>query len=336
MPTRRLQLVEIRRGILFLTAIGTPVVTGLATGETRAALLGAVGGLVLSFADSDGPLWNRLRLLGLAAGCMAIGASVGHLLRDAEVAFWATFVLATFAVGLATRGGREPLIAGRDGAMAFVVAAGIPSISAAEIAFGLGAVALCAVLRTLDQLLFGPLPPVPAGPAPQAPSGHGGWIRYALAYAGAAVAALWIGMTLDPTRAVWVVTTTLLVMQPDARASYRRIVQRITGTFAGVLAAWAITAGVHSAVLVCAAVLVVAPFVPHHIGSRYWLHTALIALVILLAYDLASLDTGGIEDLLTERLKDMLLGCAIAVVGTAVAFARADPDSSEATPDSAP
>jgi hypothetical protein len=52
---------------------------------------------------------------------------------------------------------------------------------------------------------------------------------------------LWIGQALDPTHTIWVVATTLVVMQADARLSYRRIVERIAGTFAGVAAAWVIT-----------------------------------------------------------------------------------------------
>ena len=74
--------------------------------------------------------------------------------------------------------------------------------------------------------------------------------------------------------------------------------------------------------LISACVLVVAPLIPHHLASRYWLHTALIALIILLAYDLAEFDSQSISKLLFERVIDMLPGCAIALVGTAAAFPR--------------
>ena len=190
--------------------------------------------------------------------------------------------------------------------------------------------------RSLDHFVFGPLPSVATGAPPQVPEGHLGWIRYAVAYAAAAAASLWVGLTLEPARAIWVVTTTLLVMaQPDARASYRRIVERIAGTVLGVVAAWAISGLVHSEWLICAAIVMVAPLIPHHVGQRYWLHTALVALMILLAYDLVDLHAGGIGDLLTERLKDMLLGCAIALVGTAAAFPRpfvAEPQEEDEDP----
>jgi hypothetical protein len=48
----------------------------------------------------------------------------------------------------------------------------------------------------------------------------------------------------------------------------------------------------------------------------------LIALLVLLAYDLAQLHAEGITNILTERVIDMLLGCAVALVGTAAAFPR--------------
>jgi hypothetical protein len=73
----------------------------------------------------------------------------------------------------------------------------------------------------------------------------------------------------------------------------------------------------------------VVPLIPHHLAHRYWLHTALIAVMILLAYDLAILDAGGMSRLLSERVVDMLLGCTLALVGTAAAFPRlpaAEPD----------
>ena len=79
---------------------------------------------------------------------------------------------------------------------------------------------------------------------------------------------------------------------------------------------------VHSVTVISVAILLVAPLIPHHLTTRYWLHTALIALMVLLAYDLTEFNSQGIGDLLIERVKDILIGCAMALVGTAVAFPR--------------
>jgi hypothetical protein len=255
------------------------------------------------------------------AGAIAAGGILGYLSRHSAAILWPIFVAIKHGVGKAARRGREPLIAGRHGAMAFTVAAAIPNFDVHEIWYLAGTLLLNAASRSADHLLCGRLPRLPAVPL-QMPSGHGGWFRFALAFAGASTAALWIGGTLDPVHTIWVVTTTLVVMQPDARASYIRIVERIAGTFAGVVGAWAITVAFHSAAVICAAILVIAPLIPHHVTKRYWLHTGLIALMVLLAYDLTQLNSQGIADLLVERVKDILLGCAIALVGTAVAFPR--------------
>lgn len=314
------EVAQARRGALFLANIGVPLVIGTVRGESQAALAAVIVGMLFGFADNDGPLSNRLRLLLMDAGCLAAGGMAGYFSRRDAMVLWPLFIAITFVVGLAAKGGREPLLAGRHMAMAFVVAAAIPSFSAKEFVYLFGVLLLAAVTRTVDHLLAGPLPRQPAPPL-QLPAARGGWLRFAAASAGAATAALWLGGTLDPIHTIWVVTTTLVVMQPDSRASYRRIVERIAGTFAGVLVAGILAIVLHAPALICVAILIVAPLIPHHVANRYWLHTALIALMVLLAYDLSELDAG-IAKLLPERVIDMLIGCAMALIGTAFAFPR--------------
>jgi hypothetical protein len=310
---------HLRRGLLFLVNIGVPLVVGVWRGEPVAALLGAVVGMLFSFADNDGELLSRLRLLAIDAAVLGAGGLVGWLCRDSAAALWAVFVAITLSVGMAARSGREPLLAGRHGAMAFTVAATIPEFQTYQLWYLLGAFALNAVSRTIDHLLAGPCPMQPAAQL-QVPSAQAGWFRFALAFSGAAVVALWIGKTLDPVHTIWVVVTTIVVMQPDARASYRRIIERVLGTFIGVIAASLITMLFHSAIVICIVIILIAPLIPHHLAYRYWLHTALIALMVLLAYDLTVLSVRGMAGVLTERLEDILLGCAIALFGTAAAF----------------
>ncbi len=312
---------QLRRGALFLVNIGVPVIVGVVRREPQAALLGAVVGMLLAFADNDKSLPGRLRLLTFDAGAIAAGGILGWLCRNSAAASWAVFVAMTLSVGMAARGGREPLIAGRHCAMAFTIALVVPAFPVYQIWYLLGVVALNAISRTIDHLAAGPLPLQPVAPL-QLPLGQGSWLRFALAFSGAAVAAMWIGKTLDPVHTIWVVVTTLVVMQADAKASYRRIFERVTGTFAGVIAAWLVTMLFHSVIVICIAILLIAPFIPHHLANRYWLHTALIALMVLLAYDLTLLGSHAIASLLTQRLEDVLLGCAIALVGTAAAFPR--------------
>jgi uncharacterized membrane protein YccC len=310
---------QVRRGALFLVSIGVPVIVGVLRHQPGGALIGAVAGMLLAFADNDGELFGRLRLLAINAGAMAGGGLVGYLCRNSAPALWSLFVAIMLSVGLAARGGREALLIARNGAIAFTIAAEVPTFEVHQIWYLIGVVALTAASRAVDQLLAGPLPLQQGAPL-QKPSGWGGWLRFALAFSGAAAASMWIGNRPDRVHAIWTVTTTIVVMLPDARASYHRIFGRVSGTFAGVVAAWVITSLFHSAAVICIAILMVAPLIPHHHAHRYWLHTGLIALMVLLAYDLTLLNSPDITNLLTQRLEDILLGCMIALVGTVVAF----------------
>ncbi len=307
---------------MFLVNIGVPVAFAASTGHGNTALLGGIAALTLSFADTDKGLPARLLLLAGAAASMAVCGAAGYLLEGKPFIFWPVFIAIAFGVGMSARGGRELLMAVRYGAVAFTAAAGLPIFDFFDAELLAATVALIALSRIADHLIFGPLPRSAAGPQPQRPSSHLGWVRFALAYAAAAGASLWIGLTLDPTRAVWVVTTTLIVMQADARSSYQRIVERILGTFAGVLVAWGFASAISQKWALLAVAVIAAPFIPHHVGQRYWLHTALIALFILLMYGYAEPSISTLDALLGERLKDMLLGCAVAVAGTAIAFPR--------------
>jgi hypothetical protein len=320
-----LQQGALRRAILFLIAIGAPLIAGVALQQPAGALLGAISGMTFAFADDDGALWRRLKVLGFVAGGIALGAAAGLLLRGFPWPVWLLFAGATFASGYLLGVGKAQALAARYGAMALVITSGAPAFQPAEIQFTLGTLAIVLLSRLIDHWLAGPLPQQTARPR-RIPSG--GWIRFAIAYAGAATASLTIGVALDPGRVLWVVVTTLVVMQPDARSSYVLIVQRVAGTVLGVVAAFAITSAFGSPWAIAAVVLVIAVFIPHHLHHRYWLHTALIALMILLAYDLAASDPRMLHSLFTERLQDLLLGSGLALIGTLAAFPRHPPEES--------
>lgn len=310
---------QARRGALFLVSIGAPLVYALLASQPQEAVLGAVVGMLLAFADDDGPLTQRFSILCLDAVAIAAGGVVGYGVKDIPELRWAIFVVITFAVGLGARGGRLPLLTGRHGVMAFVVASAVPEFSPRQAWYLLGVLALTAAARAADYLAFGPLPRLQAAPM-QPPSRLGAWLRFAVAFTAAATAALWLGGLFDPTHRYWIVITALVVMQPDSAQSYRRIAERVAGTVCGVVVAGAVTLAFHRAVFICVAVLIVAPLIPHHLMKRYWLHTGLIALMVLLAYDLTLLNADSMAHLLIERVFDILIGCTLALIGTALAF----------------
>jgi hypothetical protein len=312
----------IRRGVLFLVNIGTPIIAGVASGDLRPTVTAAVLGMLLSFADNNGTLPRRLRLLVMDAAVIAALGCAGYLSGKTPGLYWPLLIALTLAIGFSAAAGREPVILARHGGIAFVAAAAAPGFDTVTLIYLGGAVLLNALTRSIDHWLFGPLPLLPQVPL-QKPASRGGWIRFALALAAAATFGMWVGDWLGEQHGYWIAITILVVMQPDVRASSARIIQRIAGTLAGVGAAWAIAAVIHSRAVNCAAVLIVAPFIPHHVTQRYWLHTALIALLVLLAFDLAQFNSQGLGQLPLERIVDILIGCGLALAGTAAAFPRA-------------
>ena len=160
----RIDAGHLRRGALFLVNIGVPLLFGAISGQSQAALAAVIVGMLFGFADNDGPLSSRVRLLFLDAGCIAAGGLIGFLSRNNAAVLWPVFVAITLAVGLAAQTGREWLLAGRHTAMAFVVAVAIPSFTLLEAYYLLGVLLLAAVARTIDHLIAGPLPRQPAPP----------------------------------------------------------------------------------------------------------------------------------------------------------------------------
>jgi Fusaric acid resistance protein-like len=313
---------KLRRTALFVVDIGFAVIAATVLAEWRMALVGGITAMALSFADDDGPLSARLAMLAMVAAGAAAGGIAGHLLGTSSKLFWPLFLAAAFAAGWLYRAGRGPQLTARLFAVALSIIAGLPTVTGSELGFMGAVVAVCLASRVIDHLLFGPLPR-DAGAKAAGPASNAQWLQFALAYAAAAGLGLWIGMTLDPARAIWVSTTTLVVMQADGGANYRRIVGRIAGTFAGVIAAMLLTQVLRTPAALCAGMVVTAAFIPHYVRSRYWLHSALIALLVLLAYALATAAGSGnpnMSILFVDRLIDVSLGAILALVGTAIAF----------------
>lgn len=321
----------LRRATLCMVPTGGPIVVGVAMGQAEAGLIGGVIGIFLYFADADGGWRPRFSILALCVAGLLGGTLAGHLVAGSEPLLYIGFAIMAFASGFLYRRGNAPGMAMQIAAIAMSVSFEIAKANFYEIAFSIGAVVVVVLTRLADHWLFGPLPLL-RSPVDAAMPTHDGWIRFGLAYGSAAVFSLWIGMALDPSRAFWVVTTTMLVMKPDARLSYVRVVGRITGTFAGVVGAWLIIKLFGSPVLLCGAVLILAFLTPHHFARRYWLHTAVITALILIAYDFIAAGSRSVSGLFIERVEDMLVGAALALVATAAAFPPESRPSEETRP----
>jgi Fusaric acid resistance protein-like len=315
-------LVTARRTALFVVAIGYAVVLAVVLGQWQMALIGGITGMVLSFSDDDGALASRLAMLAMVTAAALAGGILGHFVGVSAL-FWPLFLAAAFAAGWLYRSARGPQLAGRIFAISLSIIAGAPTMTVSRLELLASVVAVCVLARVIDHLLFGPLPRGPAARSPGAPSTTAQWLAFALVYATCATLGFAIGFAIEPTRAIWVSITTLVVMQPDDARNYRRILERVAGTAVGVLAAFALTLALHTPDELAAAMLVVAALLPHQLGRRYWLFTALIALLVLLAYAAATAagtDHDTMTALFVARLADVSLGAILALIGTAIVF----------------
>jgi hypothetical protein len=219
-----------RRAVAFVIGIGVPALAALWFRQPGGMLLGAITAIMFSFADEEGPLTKRFTALGRSAGGIALGGAIGHLLGGYDWAFWMLFVAGAFGAAWLNRADKSAHIGARLAVMALAIVAGTPDISWPEALFVVGSLAVTVLVRLADHAVFGPLPAASLPPRPVVPESDRFWLRFAAAYTAAATLGLWAGLELDPQHAMWVVITTLVVMQPDDRSNYRRILERIIGT----------------------------------------------------------------------------------------------------------
>ena len=307
-------------GIEFIFAIVVPLLVGWAIHQPSLGFIGALAGLLFGLGDSGDPLPKRLFKLAQTAASVLVLGTIGARVGGNSLAFWtilAVLLFATAALSLSSHPFAAPL---RLGAIALASVAGLPSPGFSLVEMVLFAALLSAATRWFDHRMFpsakGIVPP--SDPFP--PLSRAAGARFCACYALAVAAALWIGQTRGVSHPTWIATTVLLVMQPDARASIERIVQRGFGTFCGVAAAALTVAVFHSTPALLLAVTLLAYLTPHASARNYWLQSALIAWLILVLYDFA-LATQFNSHFLAERLSDVTLGCVLALLATLGAFA---------------
>jgi uncharacterized membrane protein YccC len=223
------------------------------------------------------------------------------------------FFLAVFAAGFLNQVGKGPHFSLRFGAISFAVVAGLPAIETLDYVYLGIAVMINLASRSADHFINGPLHF--AGPWFGADSfDRWGWVRYSLAYALAATIGLWIGIESASIRAVWISAITLVLMVPDVRVTYSRVFGGMIGTVLAVGVVWLITSLGQSTVPFCATIFLAAFVLPSQI-TRFWIFSGMIAVIVLLAWDLASADPGLEPALLWERrLADMLVGAMLVLV----------------------
>jgi hypothetical protein len=309
---------SLRRATLALIAIGGPLIVGIVRNESAPALVGCITGLLLALSDTEGALWPRLgTTLGVAIG-IAIGGLLGASIASAQPIFWFMFFVCIFAAGLLNLVGKGPHFAVRFGAIAFAVTSGLPQLASDAEWYWAGTVALVFIAKLIDQLANGTLPAGPPWPG-SISADRWYWIRFGLAYAVAATTGLWIGVQTGSVRAVWIAAIVLVIMLPNLRITYTRIFESMVGTLLAVLLVLAVTFFGHAPAWLAGVVLLLAFVLPSQL-PRFWVFSGLIAAIVLLAWDIASLDPSVQPELLWERFIDTVIAAVLVMAATLLFF----------------
>ncbi|HQU50923.1 MAG TPA: FUSC family protein [Casimicrobiaceae bacterium] len=108
----------------------------------------------------------------------------------------------------------------------------------------------------------------------------------------------------------------LFVMHPDRDEAMQRIGKRIGGTFAGVGAAWLVTAWSPGIAVTVASTVAAAAAMPHAMRRGVFAGTLAGTLFVLLLLDVGLESQGGDRPLIVARLLDTLIGTAAVAIAT--------------------
>jgi YccS/YhfK family integral membrane protein len=133
-------------------------------------------------------------------------------------------------------------------------------------------------------------------------------LRHALRLSAALAVGYLLLRAIHARQGYWILLTTVFVCQPSFNATRQRMLQRVTGTFAGLAVGWALF-DLFPSLLLQAMFAVVAGVVFFSTRTtRYTVATASMTLVVLMCFN----QTGDSGVLIVPRMVDTLIGSALA------------------------
>lgn len=319
--------VTLRVGVV----VGLPLVGGLATANVLAGVIAAACGLLVTLADIGTTRVIRVGTMVAAGFAIVAGGTVGALLGGTTYADEALVLLSAFIAGWVSASHPGIAAVARFCAVATAVGAGMQFANPGIALAALVGAAVSITTAFLDWWLFG----LPAeenlvdwrAGLRRALGGAGAGPRYAACYAATACVALFVAKSLGVSRPYWATVAVLVVMRREGTVSLRMIVQYMVGTLAGILAAGLIVHLVSPLPII--ALIAVACAASARLGLA--LNPALgfmgLTAFFMLAIDVALQGEAIHMHLLSTRLYDVAVGCALALLGTIVATKWAGTDN---------
>ena len=316
------------RGFVAVGNISIAILLACLMHEPSAAYIAVGFSLFYTLSDAEGTLGMRLHAIAWATAFMACGAVTAFVLQDNPAAIVAFFCVGTFVAGTLSWAGLPFLRAPRFGVVIFCVVLATDVTSLGRLLSLLAGTTVSAMgLVYLEHRL------APDQTRTAYSTFTDAWhrinedrytvFRFALCYVGATAIGWTAGRAIDEIHPTWVAVSVLVVMWPDWQKSYQRVLQRVFGSLVGAGIALVVAPRVNDPRLLLAMIVALFFFVPYGVRRNYWLHCALMALVVFLGMKLAS-DAGFTREAVEERVADIVMGSSIAILGTLFAFRKRD------------
>lgn len=306
-------------------AVGIPLVVGIAAGQVVAGVFAAACAMLTTMADIGTTHRARLATMAAAALAMIAGGAIGATIGGTAYADEAVVLIAALVAAWVSASNPSIAAVARFAAVATATGAGLqftdPRIAAAALAGG-----ALAILITLAAWRLVHVPPQEnpmdwrAG-IRRALTGADAGPWFAVCVGIAAAVALVAAESLGVQRPYWATITVMMVMRREGLESLKLVAHYMAGTLAGI----ALAAAVGAAVQPPLALGLIATAFAASARLGFALNPALgfagFTAFFMIAIDLALASSGAPPHLLSARLYDVAVGCALALAGTLAARA---------------
>ena len=312
------------RAVRGALAVAGPSLLGVALGNPELGLIATLCALWPWINDLGGDLKDRLINMATSGDAILLGGLLAYI---AGADYWAqlfVLFLCAVAIGWVHNTSRALENAARCMGFSFVIAATLHLASPRLIVPAILGSAWAMAVAWIDHLIRRQYSVETGGSVRKGLAHFWGphaadW-RFGLRYAIAAALGLGLAIHFGATHAAWVTITTLAVMRPNDSESVQLVLQRAFGTLIGVGTALAIVSLSHNPWHLTFAAIALAFLISPGMMWQRWSGFAAITAMALVLLDMALLTEGGDRPLLSERLYDTALGCAVALVTTWVIF----------------
>lgn len=300
-----------------------PLVLGYGLNQLPLAIFGSLTGFALSLSDHFGPLNKRIHHLFVTSLFLTISLFVGAVLIGQEGFIALLLFVLAFLLGKSKDYGVELERVLLFSSLQLLAGAGTAGIKEHLhwILFYISIALLNYVICLVLIYLYSKNAPEFVASKRQTFKkiiNQKETNRFAFLFATTATIGYLIANYFHISRGYWVVGTILLVMLPDSTQSLYKSVQRLLGTFVGVMIGALLMRFGHDPITLMIFCLIAAYFAPLGLIRNYWLGNIFIAALVLFLLEISKTAHISSFDLALLRTTDIALGCLLGSLGALI------------------